>query len=149
MGPGKPLEWIRGMKANLERLDARRSDPYAWLARTDGAIVFFAEIDHVKKEWNRYNHAAGVYEKRVRGMSPAKESAPTLRHSRELFDTARAAHAQNTSCRLLLLKGTKNGTTPGGVKSALDDGIWRVTRVDGSVEQGYEFRLERIKPADS
>lgn len=73
------------------------------------------------------------------------EAALTVSHAKELFDAVNQAFETNLKCRLLLLKGTKYGTSTGGVKGAVDGDHWIVRQVSGTVDEGFEFILERVK----
>ena len=44
----------------------------------------------------------------------------------------------------MLLKGTKYGTTKGGIHAAVDMGDWIVKSITGVVSDGFAFSLERI-----
>ncbi len=69
----------------------------------------------------------------------------SISHSRELFDAVSKVNESNSKCKILLVKGTKFGTTKGGIKAAADADYWIVTDISGSVETGYEFNALRIR----
>ena len=71
-----------------------------------------------------------------------------VRHAQELLDAVNQAYSNGTTCRLLLLKGTKYGTTKGGIRAAVDPGDWVVDKVSGDVSCGFEFTLERVEQED-
>ena len=45
----------------------------------------------------------------------------------------------------MIVKGTSYGTTPGGVKAAIDGDYWVVRRLSGNVSDGFEFVLVRVE----
>ena len=47
-------------------LSAKQRDQYSWVAKTQDAYVFSAEIDHINPERNVYDHKAGTFRKLVR-----------------------------------------------------------------------------------
>ncbi len=105
-----------------------------------------AEIDHKDPESTVYKHEEGTFFKRVPPMSrDADHKALTVSHSRELFDAASEAYSKGLKCRVLLVKGTKFGTTEGGIRAAADGHFWKVVEITGNVEDGYCFRAERTE----
>lgn len=93
-----------------------------------------------------YIHKAGVFSKRVPSMlKDAGHDPLSVSHSKELFEAVSESFSNGLKCRILLVKGTKFGTTKGGVKAAPDSHFWQVTELSGSVEEGYSFRVERIE----
>ena len=130
----------------METIGATQSDQYSWIGKTDVAYAFTAEIDHIDKENNQYKHKKGIFKKWVKPLSSGEGDAhQTIRHSQELYDAVKRAYEENIKCRLLLVKGTKYGTTKGGVKAAVDGDSWIVTEFAGSVNDGYGFTLERTE----
>ncbi|MDH1314875.1 hypothetical protein N5C36_12365 [Shewanella xiamenensis] len=69
----------------------------------------------------------------------------SISHSKELFETVADAFSQSKECYVILVKGTKFGTSKGGIKAGYDRHLWIVKELIGSVEEGYEFRLNRIR----
>lgn len=69
----------------------------------------------------------------------------SISHSKELYDAVSDSYANNLKCNLLLVKGTKFGTTKGGIKAAADGHRWQVTELNGSVDQGYSFKVVRVE----
>ena len=132
------------MRAALKSIGATQSVQYSWIGKTEDAYAFTAEIDHIDKKDNQYNHREGVFFKRVKPLSVNDGASPqTVRHSKELFNAVKHAYEDKLKCRLLLVKGTKYGTSEGGVKAAVDGDNWVVSEMLGSVKNGYEFILER------
>ncbi len=143
--PSKQLKWISGQRAALKSICAVQSDPYSWLAKTDDSYVFTAEIDHQDRARNKYQHLEGVFRKEVPPVSAATgDSLPRIRHAQELFIAVENMHSNGIPCRLLLEKGTKYGTTPGGIRAAVDEDSWMVTKLSGDVANGFHFVLERV-----
>lgn len=68
----------------------------------------------------------------------------SISHAQELFDAISESFNKGLKCRLLIVKGTKFGTTTGGIKAAADEGYWQVKAFSGSVAKGYGFTLERV-----
>ena len=146
MEPTAKIEWIKGLKAAYKSIGAIQRDQYSWVARTDNSYVYSAETDHENAEDNIYNHKLGVFSKRVPPMSKSLGHEPlSISHSRELFDAVSESFTNKLKCRMMLVKGTKFGTTKGGVKAAADGHLWQVTEFSGSVEEGYAFKVERIE----
>lgn len=144
MAPSKPLSWVRGLTNAYQSLGAIQRDQYSWVAKTDLTYVFSAEIDHIYPEDNRYNHKDGTFRKRVPAMSSALGHEPlSISHSKELFEAVRDAFSQSLECYVILVKGTKFGTSKGGIRAGYDHHLWIVDELDGSVEKGYEFKLFR------
>ncbi|MCG6941131.1 MAG: hypothetical protein LJE69_07765 [Thiohalocapsa sp.] len=144
MEPTQSLNWIKGFRAALQKIGARQSDQYSWMGITEDAYVFTAEIDHREKEHNKYDHKGGMFEKWVKPLSLNDGVSPkTIKHSQELLGAVKRAYGENLKCRLLLLKGTKYGTTPGGVRAAVDPDPWVVTEFSGTVIDGFGFTLQR------
>ena len=128
----------------MKSIEAKQSDPYSWLARTADSYVFTAEIDHRDKERNKFNRLDGIFEKTMPPVSKGNaDTAPRIRHAHELFGAVSDAKSTKMKCQLLLLKGTKYGKRPGGVRAAVDGHDWTVTHLTGTVEDGFQFRLER------
>lgn len=108
--------------------------------------MFSAELDHIHPEDNIYDHMLGVFSKRVLPMSKTLgHESLSVSHSKELFDAVSDSYTNNLKCRMLLVKGTKFGTTQGGIKAAADGHPWEVTELKGSVENGYAFKVERVE----
>lgn len=144
--PSIPIKWVKGLKVAYSLLGATQRDQYSWVAKTDDAYVFSAEIDHIHPEDNIYNHKSGVFTKCIPPMSKSTGHDPlSVSHSKELFDAVSDSYANNLKCRMLLVKGTKFGTTQGGIKAAADGHLWNVTELKGSVENGYSFKVERVE----
>ena len=88
----------------------------------------------------------GVFRKEVPPVTESEGDSPQrIRHAQELFDVVEDAHSNGLKCRLMLEKGTKYGTTPGGVKAAVDGNSWLVTELKGTVADGFNFILERVE----
>ncbi len=68
-----------------------------------------------------------------------------IRHTQQLFDAVKDAYSNGLKCQLLLEKGTRYGTTPGGVRAAVDGDSWMVTELSGDVASGFQFFLERVE----
>lgn len=128
----------------MKSIGATQSGQYSWVGKTEDAYVFTAEIDHFDKERNQYDHMDGVFSKSVEPLSENDGASPqTIKHSEELFNAVKHAYEAKLRSQLLLVKGTKSGTSEGGVKAAVDGDGWVVREMSGSVERGYEFVLER------
>jgi hypothetical protein len=146
MEPTKPIKWIAGLKAAYSQIGAAQRDQYSWVAQTSDAYVFSAEIDHIHPEDTVYNHKGGIFAKHVPPRSISLgHKALTVSHSKELFEAARDAYTNELKCRMLLVKGSKYGTTKGGIKAAVDGDIWQLSEFNGSVENGYSFKAERVE----
>lgn len=131
----------------MKTIDAKQSGQYSWIAKTeDDKYVFTAEIDHTDKERNVYRHAEGVFTKSVPPVSvESGDTAQTVKHAKELFEALTEAQKESMKCQLILVKGTKNGTTTTGIRAAIDGDNWMVQALSGSFEEGYEFTLERTE----
>jgi hypothetical protein len=141
----QPLVWTKGMKAGFASMGAKQKEQFSWLAHSPDGAVITAEIDHIDPKSVSYNHAEGVYTKRVVSLSKeAGDSPTTIRHAQELYDAIKHSLDTGELCRLLLLRGTKYGTTKGGVKSAHDGTYWKVLSLSGTVADGYEFQMKRM-----
>ena len=117
-----------------------------WLAKTDESYVFTAEIDHKDNARKKYQHLDGVFCKEVPPVAASKgDSLPRIRHAQELFDGIKDAYSNGLKCQLMLEKVTKYGTTPGGIKVAVDGNSWLVTELKGTVADGFYFILERVE----
>ncbi len=146
IGPTKKLKWMSGQRAALKSIGAVQSDPYSWLAKTDDCYVFTAEIDHQDKARNDFRHLDGIFRKELLPVSASRgDSPPRIRHAQALFDAAEDAYSHGLKCQLLLEKGTRYGTTPGGVRAAVDGDTWIVTELSGDVASGFQFLLERVE----
>jgi len=147
MKPSKPIgSYISGLKKALKHYGATQRDQYSWIAKTNDHYVFTAERDHIDKENNVYSHSEGTFLKRVPPLSvDFGDASLTVSHGKELFDAIKTTYESNCYCHLLILKGTKYGTEKGGVKAVMDADLWHVTSLMGSVESGFEFKLEHIK----
>ena len=142
MKPIQSLKWINGLRAGYASLHAKQRDLFAWMAKSDECYVFSAEIDHIDKENNVYCHEAGTFRKYVPPLTREQGDQPvTIRHAQELYDAIMESHRMGLKCRLLLLKGTRVGSTKGGIKSAADEDYWMVTKPYGSVAEGFGFTL--------
>ena len=87
----------------------------------------------------------GTFCKKVLPVAASNGDSPTrVRHAQELFDAIEDAYSNGLKCQLLLEKGTKYGTTPGGVRAAVDGNSWMVTELKGTVAKGFNFVLERV-----
>ncbi|MFT6270294.1 MAG: hypothetical protein ACJAVV_003128 [Alphaproteobacteria bacterium] len=72
----------------------------------------------------------GVFKKHVRPMSKKLDSEPlSISDSKELYDAAKNCLRAEVDGRLLLVKGTKFGTTTSGMITALDGHNWRIKNV--------------------
>ncbi len=144
--PTKQLKWISGQRAALKSIGAVQSAPYSWLAKTDDCYVFTVEIDHKDKARNQFDRLEGIFRKEVLPVSEGRgDSPPRIRHAQELLDAVEDAYANGLKCQLLLEKGTKYGTTPGGVRAAVDGDSWIVMEQSGDVASGFQFVLERVR----
>ncbi len=132
------------MKNAFSSIGAKQRDQYSWIAKTDEGFVFTVEIDHIDQKNNVYNHKKGTFYKNVRGLSKSQgDSSITISHSNELFNAVTDAYKNKLKCRVVLLKGTKYGKSTGGIKAAIDGDCWIVTEVNGDVDTGYDFIIER------
>jgi len=144
--PTKQLKWISGQRIALKAIGATQSDPYSWLAKTDDCYVFTAEIDHQDKARNEFRHMDGIFRKEVLPVSASKgDSPPRIRHAQGLYDAVEDAFSHELKCQLMLKKGTRYGTTPGGVRAAVDGDSWIVKELSGDVSSGFVFVLERVE----
>jgi hypothetical protein len=126
-------------------MGAKQRDQYSWVGKSPEFYVFTAEIDHKNNENNRYDHKQGVFSKTVPAMTKDAGKDPlSISHAKELFDAAKDAFENRLMCRLLLTKGTKSGTTKGGVTAAADGDLWQVTDFEGSLDGGFSLRIERV-----
>ena len=134
------------MRAGYKSIGATQNDQYSWLARTADSFVFTAEIDHIDPARNRFSHEDGTFQKQVLPLS-VENGDPEfrVRHAQELLDAITKAKSNQMKCRLLLLRGTRYGKTKGGIKSAVDPESWKVKRLSGDVETGFQFVLERVR----
>jgi hypothetical protein len=144
MRPTKQVTWYKGVRATLKTLGAKQSDQHSPIARLGDSYVFTAEIDHVNRKRNRYDHMEGTFHKRVIPHADGK-SPLAMKHAEELYAAASTALEAQLKCRLLLVKGAKHGTTRDGVKAAVDADDWQVTKLSGSVASGFSFSLERVE----
>ena len=103
-------------------------------------------MDHIDKENNIYDHFSGKFIKVVPPrLKEQRDAVLNISHAQELLDAVSKSFNKGLKCRLLILKGTKFGTTTGGIKSAADGDYWQVTAFnDGSVAEGFNFTLERV-----
>jgi hypothetical protein len=146
MRPTKASTWIKGLKNAYSQIGATQRDQYSWMAQTNDAYVFSAEIDHLDSDNNIYRHNEGTFVKHVLPKSTISGDDPnTVTHSKELFEAVMDAYANKLKCRMLLVKGTKYGSTKGGVKASIDGDIWQITDFHGNVENGYYFNAERVE----
>ncbi len=145
MNPTEKLNWIKGLRAGYESIGASQKELHSWLARTADSFVFSAEIDHVDPARNQLDLAKGTFHKQVQPVSVERgDHGLRVRHAQELLDAANQAHSNELECKLMLLKGTKYGTTKGGIHAAVDTGDWIVKSITGDVSDGFAFSLERI-----
>jgi hypothetical protein len=108
--------------------------------------VYTAEIDHIDKENNIYNHNDGAFKKYVPPLSKELgHAALSISHAKELFDAVTESFNTSLKCRFLLVKGTKFGTTQGNIRAAADGDYWQVTELYGSVSEGFGFTVERVE----
>ena len=153
MRPTSELDWMKGLRAGYKSLGATQKDQYSWLGRTSDSFVFTAEIDHVDPSNNEFDYQGGTFHKEVLPLSVAQgDHGLRVRHAQELLDAIKQAALEDISCRLLLLRGTKYGTTTGGIHAAVDPGLWIVRDHSGSVDTGFKFSLERVErkqPSDT
>jgi hypothetical protein len=146
MKPTQKVAYTSGLHNTLGKIGATMSDQYAWVAQQGPVHVITAEVDHKKQENNQYSHFAGFFHKIVPPLTKESgRSHQTIRHAQELLDAVIATQLDDAYCRVLLVKGTKNGTTKGAVKAALDGDLWRVQEVSGTVAEGYEFIIYRAE----
>jgi hypothetical protein len=144
--PTNRLKWIAGLGVALRSIDAKQSDPYSWLAKTVDGYVFTAEIDHEDQPRNKFSHLDGTFNKSIKPTSKTGGDSPArIRHALALFDAVADAHSTQAKCQLLIVKGTKYGTTKGGIRAAVDGDSWVVTKLAGDVPNGFHFRLERTQ----
>ena len=145
INPTKKIKWIAGLKAAFAIFNAKQRSMYSWVAKSDECYIYTAEIDHLDKENNIYEHTDGVFIKYVSALSKENgDSALNISLGQELFDAATDSYNTSLKCRLLLVKGTKFGQTEGGTKAAADGDYWQITKLSGSVATGFGFTLERI-----
>jgi len=145
MKPTKKLKWVKGLRNALRTVNATQSDQYSWIAKIDDTVIFSAERDHIDKEHNQYSHSDGVFHKICRPLSVAEgDSAITVRHANELYEAVSLVFLTDKRCRLMVLKGTKYGSTSGGIVAAIDSDNWRVKQLEGNVADGFEFTLIRV-----
>ena len=132
------------MRAGYKSIGATQKDQYSWLGRTADSFVFTAEIDHIDPARNRFSYEGGTFQKHVLPLSVKNgDHGLRVRHAQELLDAVNQAYSNEMKCRLLLLKGTKYGTTKGGIHTAVDPDNWYVRSVSGDVPSGFEFFLAR------
>lgn len=140
MKPSAELNWVQGLGVAYATLGAVRRDRYSWLAKAGECWVFSAEIDHEDRESTRYDHESGTFRKSVPAMSRRLgHAALSVSHSTELFEAVSSAYREKLPCRVLLVRGTKFGTSKGPIRAAADADFWMIARVRGSVDEGYGF----------
>jgi hypothetical protein len=71
-------------------------------------------------------------------------SSLSISHAKELYEAAQDVSVNKLFCRVMLTKGTKFGTTKGGVSAAVDGDFWMVTEFNGAVDSGFSLMLERV-----
>lgn len=143
---GNIVVYIKGLKAAYKSINASQRDQYSWIAKTQDHFVFTAEIDHTDKEGNKYNHKKGLFSKTVRPLAVKNgDAAMTVSHAKELYNAISETFTLKNKCRLMLVKGTKNGTTKGGIVAAPDLDLWIVREFTGSLTNGFSFVLEKEK----
>lgn len=78
-------------------------------------------------------------------MSKSEGKEPlSISHAKELFSAVTDSYNNKLRNRLLLVKGTKFGTTQGNIKAGADGDFWEVTELTGSVDLGFSFILTRV-----
>ena len=144
--PTKQLRYIKTMKAALKSIDAVQSDQYAWIAKAGDTFVLTVELDHKDTANNICDHFEGTFKKFVGPLSVSSGDEPqTVRHSQQLFDAVSEIHSESSKCKLLLSKGTKYGSSTGGVRGAVDSDLWIVKELSGDVGVGFGFVLVRVQ----
>ncbi len=144
MSSTNELKWIKGLRAGYKSVGAEQKEQYSWLARTANSFVFNAEIDHRDPARNQFDFIEGTFHKQVLPLSvEAGDHGLSVRHAQELLDGVSQAKAHGMKCRLLLLRGTKYGTTKGDIHAAADPGYWIVHSHSGDVQNGFQFFLRR------
>ena len=68
----------------------------------------------------------------------------SISHAKELYDAAQDAFENKLFCRMMLTKGTKSGTTKGGITAAVDGDLWQVSAFTGSLESGFSIVVQRV-----
>lgn len=143
--PTTPLKWLKGLKVGFSSVDATQRDQYSWVATSPAHYVFTAEIDHKDKENNVYSHKKGSFKKNVPPMTMDNgHSSLSISHAKELYEAAQDVYVNKLYCRMMLTKGTKSGTTKGGVMAAVDGDLWMVTEYSGSVDSGFSLVFKRV-----
>jgi len=95
---------------------------------------------------NQFSFEGGTFQKQLPPLSVENGDHPLrVRHAQELLDAINQAHSNGMKCNLLLLIGTKYGTTKGRIRSAVDPGDWVVKEFSGDVSGGFEFTLNRVE----
>jgi len=123
-----------------------QSYPHSWIAKTDESYVFIAEIDHKDSARSEYQHLDGIFRKEVPPVTASGgDSPPKIRHAKKQFDAIEDAYSNGLKCRLMLEKSTMYGTTPRGIKAAVDGNSWLVKELNGTVADGFNFVLERVE----
>lgn len=147
MRPSKILPaYIHGLKNALKQYGATQRDQYSWISKTEEHYIFSAERDHKDKERNKYDHIKGVFIKKIRPLSKELGDAPlTVSHGKELYNAVKVTYENEDYCKLLIVNGTKYGTSSGGIRAVIDSDLWQFSTFTGTVEEGFEFILERVK----
>lgn len=139
------MTYVKGLRVALKSINATQSDQYSWIAKVGDEVIFTAEIDHRDSVNNRYDHKEGTFHKKVEPLTLDDGAAgQTVRHYKELFAAVSHVYSGNLVCKLMLLKGTKSGTTPGGVRAAIDGDNWVVKNLSGNISDGFVFDLVRV-----
>ncbi len=130
----------------MSKVGAKQTGQYSWIAKQGETNIVIAELDPIDAERNVYNHMDGTFQKSVPPMANDDGTAPqTIKHAQELLDVLNQSLKEEAVLKVMLVRGTKNGTSKTGVKAALDGDVWRVKEVSGDLPSGYQFSLYRAE----
>jgi hypothetical protein len=137
-------KYMPTMKRALEMMGAVRPDQFSWVAKQGDTHVITIEVDHKVQDRNLYDPKEGTFYKNVPPLRRDIGHHPnTIRHAQQLLDAVLETSRDDKDCKVLLVKGTKSGTTRGGTRAAIEGNYWKVKHVQGTVADGFDFLIFR------
>lgn len=134
-------KFVTGLTNAYASVNAKMRTPYSWVGKVDGIFVISIELDHKDKVNNKYNSLLGTFIKKV---NPLRDAHPNKKNNaQEMFDAISYHQTSGKNCYVIFTNGTSSGSgsNPRGV---VDGDGWRVNALNGDVDNGFSFEIERV-----
>ncbi len=134
-------KFVSGLANAYASVNAKLKNKYSWVGKVDDIFVISIELDHKDKVNNKYTPSSGTFIKNVGSLKGAHHTTKT--NAQEMLDAISYHQKVGKNCYVLFTKGTSSGTGS-DPKGVVDGDGWRVNKLNGDVDIGFSFEIERV-----